>query len=218
MDRFYIVTSDADSSGTQDHQHSHDPQQAVAAVQQQRPASPAAAAVPQLQPASMATAVQPRARSLPASLSPSARDMHAMFQQGSGFQQLAAERNVALSTVVDYVIKAAGLGLPLDWARAASELQLGPQDSVSSRRGGRTLGGVRVGRQRGPGGGRVCCAGWLAWQWLALFLPCSRGRHACRGQGNLPSSSQAGSYSAHSLHTPSAHWQLTSSAGMAQVF
>lgn len=39
-------------------------------------------------------------------------------------------RGIGVSTVVDHVLKAAGFGLPLDWKRAASELQLGPKDSV----------------------------------------------------------------------------------------
>lgn len=55
--------------------------------------------------------------------------VHHMFQEGLSLQEIAAARGVTISTVVDYVIKAAGFGLAVDWKRLAGALQLGPQDS-----------------------------------------------------------------------------------------
>lgn len=57
--------------------------------------------------------------------------VHHMFQEGLSLQEIAAARGVTISTVVDYVIKAAGFGLAVDWKRLAGALQLGPKDSVS---------------------------------------------------------------------------------------
>lgn len=54
-----------------------------------------------------------------------------MFQEGASFHAVAVARGVQLSTAVENVIRAASMGQPLDWQRAASELQLGPQGSVS---------------------------------------------------------------------------------------
>ncbi len=55
-----------------------------------------------------------------------------LYSEGkSSFPAVAAARGIAVSTAIEYVMRGALRGLPLDWADAAAELQLGPKGSVS---------------------------------------------------------------------------------------